>query len=374
MRIAATQVLLPEGLMPATITVDEGRIAAIEHGISNAKVEIEEGYLAPGLIDLQLNGAFGVDFASATADEWNHVTTSLPSTGVTAFLPTVITNPVASLVDQILGAPESVDEFAAQPLGFHVEGPFISKQHRGVHREDYISDPLAASVQALIDTRRVRLVTMAPELPGAMDAIKQFAGAGVIVSVGHSSATSEVTHDAANAGARVVTHLFNGMTGIHHREPGVAAAALADTRFTCGLIADLVHVHEDAIKIAFTSAEERVALVTDALVGLGLPPGTFAFGGKDITIGPDFVARDANGILAGSVVRMDHAIGNCIALGIDPAQVLRAASTVPAGVLGDHARGTITVGARADLTWLAMADGRLSTQATWINGTQVYTA
>lgn len=374
MRIAASQALLAEGLLPATITVADGRIAAIEDGVGSADVVIDHGYLSPGLIDLQLNGAFGVDFATATEAEWDTVTSLLPSTGVTAFLPTVITNPVNSLVEQIKQAPHSVSEQHAQPLGFHVEGPFISRQHRGVHREDFITDPQPSHIQALIDTKRVRLITMAPELSGAMEAIKKLADAGIIVSVGHSSATSEVTHEAADAGARMVTHLFNGMTGMHHREPGVAAAALADPRFTCGLIADLVHVHGDAIKVAFAAAEDRIALVTDALVGLGLPPGTFSFGGKDITIGTDFVARDSKGILAGSVVRMDHAIGNCMDLGIEPTSALRAASTTPARVLGDHARGVIAVGARADLTWLAPTGGQLTTQATWINGTQVYAA
>lgn len=374
MRIAASQVLLPSGLSPATLSIEDGRIASVVPSITAADVVLEEGYLTPGLIDLQLNGAFGVDFAHATHEEWAALTSALPSTGVTAFLPTVITNPISSLVEQIGNAPSATPANGAQPLGFHVEGPFISKQHRGVHREDYINEPLEENIEELINTKRVRLVTMAPELPHALKAIERLVAAGIIVSVGHSSATSEQTYAAADVGARMVTHLFNGMTGMHHREPGVAAAALCDSRITCGLIADLVHVHPDAIKVAFAAAADRIALVTDALAGLGLPPGTFAFGGKDITIGDDFVARDANGTLAGSVVRMDHAISNCIDLGIPAEVALRSASTTPARVLNDNARGTIEVGSRADLTWLAKQQGKLTAQRTWINGTQVYAA
>lgn len=374
MRIAAAAALLPQGLAPATITITDGVISEVVSGMQAADYVIEDGYLSPGLIDLQLNGAFGVDFAAADTQQWTDVVKALPSTGVTAFLPTIITNPVTSLVDQLRGAPATFDPAGAQPLGFHVEGPFISMQHRGVHREDYITAPTRENIDALVATKRVRLVTLAPEVDGALDAITTLADAGVIASLGHSSATNEQAHAGVDAGARMVTHLFNAMTGVHHREPGLAAVALTDSRITCGLIADGVHVHPDAIRLAFAAAPERIALVTDALAALGLPPGTIEFGGKQITIGQDGVARDGNGILAGSIVRMDHAIGNCISWGIPAEVALRAASTIPAEVLHDNSRGSIVVGSRGDLTWLANSGDKLTTQATWIGGDQVFAA
>jgi N-acetylglucosamine-6-phosphate deacetylase len=365
-------------------------------------VELAAGVLAPGLVDLQVNGYFGVELMAAEGSGWAAVAEGLPATGCTAFLPTFITAPLEVLT----GALGSVADFlgrkrlgGARALGVHLEGPFISPARRGAHNPDWIIPPTAAAVDALLDAGAglVRLVTLAPEADGAMAAIARLAGAGVLVSVGHSDATAEQVAAAAGAGARMVTHLFNAQRPLHHREPGVVGQALADHRLTSGLIVDLHHVSAVACAVAFAAAPGRIGLVTDAAACAGMPPGEYLLGGEPIVLPPgeDEPPRRLDGTLAGSALRMDRAVANMVALlagGDDPpeppaeksargehpsgaspvaglAAAVAAASRIPADLIGRPELGRLAPGAAADLVWL---DDDLRTAATWIDGEKVY--
>ncbi|HYN68306.1 MAG TPA: N-acetylglucosamine-6-phosphate deacetylase, partial [Ornithinibacter sp.] len=295
-------------------------------------------------------------------------------TGVTSFLATFITAPMPELVGALGRAAQARHRLAvlggARLLGVHLEGPWIAAEQAGAHDPSLMSDPTPAHVRALLEgdygLRILSMVTLAPERSGALRAVAELVAHGVVVSVGHSHATAQQTEAAADAGATMVTHLFNAQRGLHHREPGVAGHALVDERLTLGLIADGHHVHPDVLTLALRAAGHRVALVTDAAAPTGAPPGRYALGGATVTVDADGLPRRDDGTLAGSTLRMDDAVRTLVDLGIDPAQALRCASTVPADVLGRGDLGRITVGAAADLVWWS---DELVVRRTWVAGT-----
>ncbi len=397
-------------LAPGYVQIEAGRITGVGQGPPPAApdTELETGVLVPGLVDLQVNGYFGVEMQAAEPDGWAAVARQLPGTGCTAFLPTFITAPLG----QLTGALRSVASFSAgarpaagrgaRVLGVHLEGPFISPARRGAHNPDWIVPPAPGTVAELLEAGAglVRLVTLAPEVDGGLAAIRQLAGAGVLVSVGHSNATAAQVAAAAAAGARMVTHLFNAQPSIKSREPGVAGQALADPRLTSGLIVDTYHVSPVNAVLAFAAAPGRICLVTDAAACAGMPPGEYLLGGEPIRLPPgDGVPpRRADGGLAGSALRIDRAVANTVAVlarggdpphppglsrrGSDPphppgfsasgallADAVAAASRVPADLLARPELGRLAPGAVADLVWL---DDELRTAATWIDGERVY--
>jgi N-acetylglucosamine-6-phosphate deacetylase len=193
------------------------------------------------------------------------------------------------------------------------------------------------------------LLTLAPELTGALEAIKRLTGAGVPVSIGHTDATAAQVEAAADAGATLVTHIFNAQRGLAHREPGVPGAALADERYRVGLIADLHHVAAEICTLIFRAAPGRVVLVTDAIAAAGMEPGAYVLAGIPVTLGEDGVPRNADGTIAGSALTLDQAVRNMIGLGLSVPRVIEAASLVPADALGRTDLGRIAVGSRADL-------------------------
>jgi N-acetylglucosamine-6-phosphate deacetylase len=341
-------------------------------------LELTEGVLLPGLVDLQVNGYFGVELGAADAAGWAQVARRLPETGTTAFLPTFITSPVDKLIDALRRSAATAADLAeagvgARVLGVHLEGPFISRNRPGAHNKAWMRDPDPGTVEALLDAGadHVRMVTLAPELDGALAAIGQFTQAGVLVSVGHSDATAQQVSAAVTAGARMVTHLFNAQRPMHHREPGVVGQALWDSRLVASLIADLHHVVGQVAALAFTAAPGRLCLVTDAAACAGMPPGRYVLGGEPIVLGAgDGVPPvRADGTLAGSALRMDVAIANMVGAGIGLAAAATAATRIPADLIGRPDLGRIAVGAAADLVWLG---DDLRTRATWVAGRQVY--
>ncbi len=331
----------------------------------------------PGFVDLQVNGYFGAEFQTADAASWASVARQLPSTGTTSFAPTLITAPVDSLAGALrtaAGFAPALPADGARVLGVHLEGPFISPARRGAHNPAWITDPTPAAIAGLIESGQglLRLITLAPERPGALDAIDQLVAAGVLVSVGHSDATADQVKAAADHGARMVTHLFNAQRPLAHREPGVVGQALTDERLTSGLIADLYHVVGPVCGLAFRAAPGRIALVTDAAAPAGMPPGKYLLGGEPITLPPADGAppvRD-DGTLAGSALRMDVAIANAVRVGVSLADAVAAATRIPADLIGRPELGRIGQGAAADLVWLGPD---LRTRATWVAGQLVYT-
>lgn len=339
--------------------------------------DLADGVLVPGFVDLQVNGHFGVDLAVVATAGWATVVRRLPETGTTAFLPTFVTAPVHRLA----GALRAVEHvlpglpLGSRVLGVHLEGPFISLRHRGAHDPEWIIDPEPEAVEELMRAGggALRLVTLAPERHGAMAAINLLADAGVRVSVGHTDATSAQVAAAVDAGARMVTHLFNAQTGMHHREPGVVGEALGDPRITCGLIADLHHVAPIVCKIAFAAAAGRIAIVTDAAACAGMPAGRYQLGGQLIQLpaGDGVPPVRADGRLAGSALRMDVGVSNMVAVGVDLTAAIAAATRIPADFIGRPDLGRICKGSAADLVWLG---DDLRTRSTWIAGDLVYSA
>jgi N-acetylglucosamine-6-phosphate deacetylase len=361
--VAAPHVLKPGGLVAgAAVGIADGRLM---DAVGTPDVVLPEGILAPGLIDLQVNGCFGVDFAHD--DDWSPAVARMPETGVTSFLPTFITAPVEELVDGLRRVPDSLP--GARILGVHVEGPFLAEAQRGAHDASLFRDPEPSSIDALLEPGTMALLTLAPERAGALVAIERLAGEGVLVSVGHSDARAEVVAAAAGAGARMVTHLFNAQRGIHHREPGVAGQALADERLACGLILDGHHVVETVARVAFAAAGARIALVTDAIAPMGMPPGFYELGGEPVITREGEPPRRPDGTLAGANLRLDDAIARAVSIGVSPEVAISAASRLPADLLGRRDLGRIEPGACADLVWL---DGSFRARAAWVGGELVH--
>jgi len=359
-------------LGPACVAVSDGVILGVAAGETYGGVPpdvvLPSGVLVPGLVDMQINGCFGVDFVAADPAGWAEVSARLPETGVTSFVPTFITAPVPDLVAGLRRtAALPADLGGARVLGVHVEGPFLSPARHGAHDPALLRDPTPEAVEALIEAAPglLRMHTLAPERPGALAAIRRLVDAGVLVSVGHSDATAEQTEAAADAGARLVTHLFNAMRPLHHREPGVVGQGLTDPRLTCGLIADLHHVAAPICRLAFAAAPGRIVLVTDAVAAAGMPPGTYDLGGQQVSVDPLGLPRRPDGTLAGSGLRLDAAIANVVAAGVDLRSAVDAASRLPADILGRPDLGRIEAGGTADLVWLG---DDLSARATWLAG------
>lgn len=377
--VAAPRALLDRAITgPTHVRVRDGRIAEVragDPGSSGAEI-LRGGLLTAGLVDIQINGAVGIDFAEVDADGMRRVSAWLASTGVTRFLPTLITAPVPEIVRQakaLLAVSGGLG--GAVPLGVHLEGPFLSPVRHGVHDPALMADPTEALVGSILDELGVagalRLVTLAPEREGALTAVRRFAAAGVRVSLGHTDATSAETRAAADAGATMITHLFNAQRGLGHREPGVPGAALSDARFTLGLIADLAHVAPDVCKLVFAVAADRVALVTDAVAAAGMAPGRYQLGGADVLLTDEGVPRSPDGTIAGSALTLDRAVRNMVAVGVDPAVALSSATVVPADVLGEPGLGRIAAGAVADLVWW---DDELRPRKVWVAGREVFDA
>lgn len=309
------------------------------------------GHRFAGFVDLQLNGGFGHDFTSRPASIWD-VAARLPEHGVVAFLPTVVSSDpdVAFDAFRVLAAGPPPGWVGARPLGLHLEGPFLAHDRRGTHETRRLLAPDGALVERWIAGGPPAMVTLAPELPGADGVVDRLVAAGTIVALGHSACTAETAGDAFGRGARHVTHLFNGMSGLDHRAPGLAAAALTHPTATVGLIADGVHVHPTMLRLAHTLlGSDRIALVTDAVAALGMPDGGFHLGGVPVTRRGGAV-RNAAGDLAGSAATMPEVVRTMwSATGAPVEEVLAMASTTPARIVGYTGYGDDVVDLDRDL-------------------------
>lgn len=332
--------------------------------------------IAPGYIDLQLNGGYGKDFTANPAS-LIEVAKKLPESGVVAFLATFITSPLAlypqKLQAVIQAQSSQAQELAgsARVLGAHVEGPFLNPVTKGAHNPDLLQTSNEANLRYLQPLSALRLLTLAPEQPGALQAIQKLSSQGVVISIGHSNATMEEAMAGIQAGARYATHLYNAMRSMQHRDPGLVGALLTSEQVTCGIIADGIHVHPRMVKLAYLAlGQTRITLVTDAMAAMGMPPGNYVIGDQDVIV-DQTTARLTNGTLAGSILRMDQAVRNMVNFtGCSPAEAVRMASTTPAEVLGiDHETGHLRPGYRADFVIL---DNHLNILQTYIAGQSVF--
>lgn len=357
MLIANALVLTPERqLEDHALRIEDGRIVELA---PNAALQPRDGeqvvdafglLVAPGLIDLQINGGFGHDF-TGDPQTIQAVAAELPRFGVTSFLPTLISCPP----DTIEEAQEALETPAhgAEPLGLHLEGPFLNPEKKGAHREASLRPPSLDAVRSWTAENGVRLVTLAPELPGALEVIASLSENGVVVGAGHSLATYARTQDAIRAGLRYGTHLYNAMAPLDHREPGLVGALLEAPEVAVGMIADGIHVHPAMIDLAWRlKGPDRVTLVSDAMAGLGMSPGRYPLAGLDVTVS-EHDARLTDGTLAGSVLSADAVLRNLITFTrCSLSAALMAVTSTPAGLMGLEDRSEVTVGKRADLVLL----------------------
>ncbi len=337
---------------PATVEIAAGCIVSVQPDEVKADLRLAHGVLGPGLIDLHNNGAFGVDCATATPKDWDHFVERLAERGVTSVLPTIITQP---LPDIAAAATRLRNAMQRHPglLGMHLEGPFLAPAKRGAHREDWLRLPDKCTLDELLDgpaASVLRLITMAPERPHALNAIARLTSLGIRVSLGHTAADAEEMRAGAEAGARLVTHVFNAQSPLNHRAPGAPGVALTDPRLAPCVIVDGAHVDEALLQIIFAACPRAIA-VTDSVALAGMEVGaTLAFGGAPATLGEDGVARRANGTIAGATITLDEGVRRLIACGITPETALAAATSRPAAALGLKV-GRIAPGAQADLVW-----------------------
>jgi N-acetylglucosamine-6-phosphate deacetylase len=288
------------------------------------------------VIDLQVNGAGGHDLTEEPERVWD-VAAVLSRYGVSAFLPTLV-DPAWSIVDRArasLGAGPPAGFNGATPLGWHIEGPFLAPSRAGAHDPGRFLMPSMEPVADWSPATGIRMVTLAPELPGALDVVGALVANGVVVSAGHSAATWAQARAGFDAGIRSVTHLFNAMARLDHREPGLPGAALADDRVTIGLIPDGLHVHPGLVALVRrTVGPNRLAVVTDAIAALGMAPGEYRLAGRHVVV-DETSCRLPDGTLAGSLLGLDAAVRNLAEFAGCSIEEARLATTaVPARLLG----------------------------------------
>ncbi|MGZ8637299.1 MAG: N-acetylglucosamine-6-phosphate deacetylase [Actinomycetota bacterium] len=356
-RVAGGRVLTPDGWLDADVLLEAGRITRVERPRRAGGDAIDAAGLlvVPGFVDLQVNGGFGLDLTSSPGSLWT-LGARLPETGVTAFLPTIVSSPLESVLRalDVLAAGPPEGYAGATPLGWHVEGPMLSPSRRGTHDERHLRAPGLEVIDGWSRTAGARIVTLAPELAGAGPVIRELRERGVVVAIGHSDATFEEAIAAFDAGVGAGTHLFNAMSGFDHRAPGVAGALLARADVVAGLIADGVHVHPAAVATAWrVKGAHGIALVTDAVSAMGAETGIPHPLGGSTVMSDGTSVLDHEGRLAGSVLTLDRAVRNVVAFaGAEPEDAAMAASTTPATVVGEDRRGSIAPGEAADLTLL----------------------
>jgi len=372
------RLLLGDALVPGAVVVEDGHIAAIirdAHRNGDLPPDVREAeIIAPGLIDLQVNGAYGVE-VGVEPDAIATLAARLPEQGVTAFLPTLVTSPVEKILATCAQWREHQRTPGARPFGIHLEGPFLSPARKGAHVVALIEAASPDLLAAILDGSAregdaLRLMTVAPDRPDAAAIIRHLRHARVVVALGHTDATYAQFVAGIDAGGIMATHMYNTMSPFTHRAPGAIGAALVDERITVCLIADGIHSHPASLALAVRAkGPERVALVSDAMPAAGMPPGQYALGGLDVTV-DETSARLADGTLAGSILALDQAVRNMVRwAGVTPAQALRMASETPARLLGLSGFGRLAVNNRADL---ALFDAGLHVTATIRDGVVIY--
>lgn len=384
----AHTMLTPQRLLsPGWLTVDGSIVTDVGAGHPPTRhrvVRLGGHLLVPGFVDLHVHGGGGAQVNGVTTPDLldaDSVEAAAPAGvaavarsvrrlaahharhGTTALLATVVTCPPAELLDAVRGiaACMGVSVAGARVLGANLEGPWLASSRAGAHEVRQLRPPDVAELIGVLAASpgAVRVVTIAPELAGATTLVRELVEHGIVVSVGHTDADYATTNDAIAAGATHVTHLFNAMAGLHHRDPGPIGAALADERVTVEIIADGVHVHPAVVGIVIRAARGRLVAVTDAIAA---SDAVHVSGGRVTLAGaPD--------TLAGSLLTMDVAVANLVRAGASVQEAVTAATATPAGVIGAGSAGTIAVGAAADL---AILDPDLTCAATVIGGCVVH--
>ncbi len=359
-RLGVARALVDERVVEGDVSVRDGVVEAV--GLAGTG----RGTAVPGLVDLQVNGYGGVDLLDADEPGWVDARAALARAGVTSFVANLVTSPPqrtrAAL--EVAGRQRS----AAAPglarlLGAALEGPFLSPVRAGVHPTGLLRAPDVAELARLVEGTPFTGLTIAPELPGALDVVRWAAARGHLVSVGHTACTAEQAHAAFDAGARTVTHLFNAMPAPSGREPGLAGVALTRPDVVVQLICDGVHLATETVRLTMAAAAGRWVLVTDAMAAAGCGDGDYVLGDRSVSVRGG-VARDADGVLAGSVTTMAGAVREAVRCGADEVDALVAASTRPARLVGAEL-GRLRPGDPADVV---VVDDRLEVGLVLVGG------
>ena len=370
--LAPTRLFTGDGMLEnATVRIDGGRIVEVAHGVAADAVKLK-GLLAPGFIDIQVNGGGGVLFNDApTVATLAIIAAAHRQFGVTGFMATLISDEPGKVEAAIKAVGDAIVAGVEGVLGLHLEGPWLSAPRRGVHPAEFLRELGQEDLRLLTSKCSFPLmVTVAPEQVGP-DSIRALVDAGVRVSLGHTAASTEMVEAALAAGASGFTHLFNAMPPLEGRNPGAVGAALASRKAWTGLILDGIHVHPVSAQAAFAAkTADKMILVTDAMATVGSETASMSLFGEAISV-QDGALRTGTGTLAGAHLEMSGAVRNAVKLlEASPGEALRMASLTPATFLGiDSERGRIAQGHRADLVLL---DDDMRASATWISGRQVH--
>jgi N-acetylglucosamine-6-phosphate deacetylase len=375
MLLRSERIMCPGGTVAGEVMVGDGRIEAVGARGSclddSDVVELASSWLVPGFVDAHVHGGGGAQCNTADPDEVARVARFHTEHGTTGLLATT----VAAGVDELCVALDAIARCAestagATVLGAHLEGPFLSRARPGAMDPDVFLDPDAEVLGRLLEAGkgRVRLMTLAPELPGALELIGLLGRAGVVASIGHTDATFAETQAGVRAGAHAATHLFNAMRPFDHREPGVLGAVLDSSEVSCELICDGVHVGPVALRLVYRAkGPEGVRLVTDAMSAAGMPDGDYRLGDLEVAVTDGRAMIAGGGSIAGSTLTMEVAVQNAVRfLGVSVEEAVSMASTNPARLLGlSDRKGAIAAGMDADLVVL---DDELRVRGTMVGG------
>jgi N-acetylglucosamine-6-phosphate deacetylase len=328
--------------------------------------------LIPGMIDVHIHGAEGFDMMDGTIQSVEAVSRACARTGCTSFLATSVSSSLDDLLKMISNVKEVAGrEPGAQAIGLHIEGPYLNVKRKGMQNERYLRHPNLEEMKSIIEASGslLRMVTLAPELPGGLEMIRFLKEKGVIAAIAHSDATYEEAKLAFESGASHVTHCFNGMRPIHHRDPGVVIAAFEESSVSVQAIVDDVHLHPAIVRLMYREkGPDKMVLITDALQAMGMGDGTYLFGGHEVKVCHG-VAKLMDGTLASSTVTMNEALHKAIQSGIPLKDAVMMATQTPADILGLSNKGRIEPGADADLV---LMNDQFEVMWTIVNGKIVY--
>jgi N-acetylglucosamine-6-phosphate deacetylase len=368
--LSSARVVCADGVLePGWLRVEGDRIAEVSAGEPPPGAELLDGWLLPGFVDIHVHGGGGASYTAGDAAQARAAAAFHLQYGTTTTLASLVTAPAAELLAVVRVLADLVDEGVL--AGLHLEGPFLAAARCGAHDPALLLEPSVDLLDELLRAGRdtIRMVTVAPELPGGLELIKRLAGAGVVAAVGHSDAGYDDAREAFAAGATVATHLYNGMPPMHHREPGVVGAALSHDGVVVELINDGVHLHPAVVAGTFAQVgSTRVALVTDAMSAAGVGDGEYVLGGQQVRV-VDGVARVVGSAsIAGSTLTMDTALRAAVAAGVPMVDAVRAASDTPARAVGLAEVGMIAPGKLADLVVLddGLAVRRVMRRGQWV--------
>ena len=367
-----------DGIEPSGVLFQNGKIVSVNRDNKSSKLaadnEIDGNghFLIPGMIDVHIHGAEGFDMMDGTTESVKAVSKACARTGCTSFLATSVSSSIEDLLNMVTNVKEVAGrEPGAKIIGIHSEGPYLNVKRKGMQNERYLRHPDLKEMKKIMEHTGslLKMVTLAPELPGGMEMIRFLKEHGIIAAIAHSDATYDDAKQAFQCGASHITHCFNGMRPIHHRDPGVIIAAFEESSVSVQAIVDHIHLHPAIVRLIYREkGPDKMVLITDALQAMGMGDGTYLFGGHEVKV-VDRVATLSDGTLASSTVTMNEALEKTVSSGIPLRDAVKMATRTPADILGLSNKGRLEPGADADLV---LINDRFEVLHTIVNGKTVF--